>query len=763
MDQAFASAAAAPFVRGSNNAALQPQPTRLSHPQTGSYSSGNQACGFPCNPDSRSTSSRMRISLAEMWFQMSIMHFHTIPAAATFAGRLPCGLHPWIQLAVLLLSACTQLATADETPADAASDATVITRAVSAAADSVVRIRVIGGRQTVDGQAVQSLVTTGLTLTATGEILTSSFATAGQPDAILVEDAEGNRQNAELIAVDNIRRLSLLKATAGVWSPVQQTSSAPPQIGQYALALGRFYPARTPSISLGIISALNRVHGLAIQTDAKVSPINYGGPLVSLNGDVLGILVPISPGGGGAPSTGVEWYDSGIGFAIPLTDAMRVADRLRAGIDLSPGRAGFNLRATSPFSSEVFIEKVLPGSPAEESGLQKNDRLLQIGGTTVTRTATVTSVLAATWAGDTIEVVIDRDGSSLTLQLTPVAALAPPVAAWVGLLPCSPALANQAPDTEEQEHAAPEKVAVPVFVLPGSAAAKAALPESIEISAFNEESVSTFGEIAMLMQAMTPDTEVTVQWRIPGAAEWETSTLRTEQRTESIPPLLPQFIERLQQRISSALPRQAADNPPPASGEVQRQELFNDQTGSGTLLSPPLAEAFPCGLLLLLSSHELTEEQILQRWGTLLRSHALKLLVLRNPEQSALTSDDLPMVDRGLRSAISSSSIDLRRIVAVADGPQLPLAWQLSNSRRTGVRGMAVTSGTLNPSLLRNAASLPALSILQGAVSGSAEDLALAEETLKLLRENGARLTLSGDDQDLLQAISDWTITLQSL
>ena len=699
-----------------------------------------------------------------MRFQIDTMQFSSIFAPATLAGRLQQG----VQLTALLLLACiqlptTQLAAADETPSAAASDTEIITRAVSAVADSVVRIRIIGGRQTIDGQQVQSLVTTGLTLTTTGEILTSSFATAGQPDAILVEDAAGNRQNAELIAVDNIRRLSLLKATAGVWSAVPQTASAPPRIGQYAMALGRFYPSQTPSISLGIVSALNRVHGLALQTDAKVSPINYGGPLVSLNGDVLGILVPISPGGDGAPGTGVEWYDSGIGFAIPMADALRVADRLRSGTDLSPGRAGFNLRSASPFSAEVFIDKVLAGSPAEDAGLRKDDRLLRIGGAAVNRIATVAGVLAATWAGDTIEVVIERDGTASTLQLTPVAVLDQPDVAWLGLLPCTPAQLSPAPAAEPQQQQTLEGAAVPVFVMPAGAAAKSGLPESIEISRFADKSVSTFGELAMLMQEVAPGTEVSVQWRTPAAAEWQTTIVTAEQRTESITQLPPEFIERLQQRIRSALPDQAADGAMPAANPGERQELFSDQNGSGTILSPPLADPFPCGLLLLLSAHDLTEEQILQRWGTLLRSHALKLLVLRNPEQSALTSDDLPMIVRAVGNALSSSAIDPRRILAVADAPQLPLAWQLINSRRSRVRGMAITSGTLSPSLLRNASSLSALSVLQGPVSGTMEEQALAEEALTLLRKNGSRLTLPGVDQDLLQAISDWSISVQSL
>src|SRR5262249_59547133 len=75
------------------------------------------------------------------------------------------------------------------------------------------------------------------------------------------------------------------------------------------------------SVSYGIISALGRVWGKAIQTDAKISPINYGGPLVDVTGRVQGILIPASPRGEDV-TAGFEWYDSGIGFAIPMGDVM---------------------------------------------------------------------------------------------------------------------------------------------------------------------------------------------------------------------------------------------------------------------------------------------------------------------------------------------------------------------------------------------------------------------------------------------------------
>ena len=101
---------------------------------------------------------------------------------------------------------------------------------------------------------------------------------------------------------------------------------------------------RPPSVSVGIISAVGRIWGKAIQTDAKISPINYGGPLIDIEGRVQGILVPASPQGEDV-TAGFEWYDSGIGFAIPMEDVLAVLPRLKQGKDLKKGLLGIRMKS----------------------------------------------------------------------------------------------------------------------------------------------------------------------------------------------------------------------------------------------------------------------------------------------------------------------------------------------------------------------------------------------------------------------------------
>ena len=109
--------------------------------------------------------------------------------------------------------------------------------------------------------------------------------------------------------------LTLLKIEADGLTPLEAVPKEEIFVGQWSIALGRTYENSFPNISVGIISAVGRIWGRAVQTDAKVSPVNYGGPLVDVTGRCLGILVPLQPDDTGE-TAGVDWYDGGIGFAI---------------------------------------------------------------------------------------------------------------------------------------------------------------------------------------------------------------------------------------------------------------------------------------------------------------------------------------------------------------------------------------------------------------------------------------------------------------
>ena len=105
---------------------------------------------------------------------------------------------------------------------------------------------------------------------------------------------------AQRIASDKSRLLTLLKIEATGLPVPRHVPKNEIAEGQWSIALGRTLDAKraqVPSVSVGIISATGRIWGKALQTDAKISPINYGGPMIDIEGRVQGILVPASPQG----------------------------------------------------------------------------------------------------------------------------------------------------------------------------------------------------------------------------------------------------------------------------------------------------------------------------------------------------------------------------------------------------------------------------------------------------------------------------------
>ncbi len=138
--------------------------------------------------------------------------------------------------------------------------------------------------------------TTGVMITPDGYILTSTFNFIQQPPVISVIPSDGKRRFARLLGRDDTRKICLLKIDDVDNMPVPEMADIDEiKVGQWAISLGVGYGDISPALSMGIVSAKNRIGGRAIQTDANISPANYGGPLIDIDGRMLGICVPIEP------------------------------------------------------------------------------------------------------------------------------------------------------------------------------------------------------------------------------------------------------------------------------------------------------------------------------------------------------------------------------------------------------------------------------------------------------------------------------------
>jgi len=242
-------------------------------------------------------------------------------------------------------------------------------------------------------------------------IISSSFNFANKPTAITVSvPGRSDRFVAKVIAHDHSRMVTLLKIDATDLPMPEFVPAGEFRIGQWAIAVGRALDANTehePSISVGVISALGRIWSKMVQTDAKISPVNYGGPLVGIDGRVIGVLVPASPGAEGE-AAGFEWYDSGIGFAVPLEHIQSMLPRLKTGKDLRRGLLGVTPKGSDQYSVAPAIATVTPESTAAKAGVRAGDVILAINDNSVVSMAQALHILGPLYEGDRVSLKVKR-------------------------------------------------------------------------------------------------------------------------------------------------------------------------------------------------------------------------------------------------------------------------------------------------------------------------------------------------------------------
>lgn len=314
---------------------------------------------------------------------------------------------------------------------DDANDATekALKLAAQKVAPFIAKIETAGGRGMIGGgegpggrpggPAVKRGVgpTSGVVVHKDGYVISSAFNFANKPTDIFVTVPGRERKVAKIIANDTSRMLTLLKVDLTDLPVPEAFPTKDVQVGQWTLAMGRTLEPETskaPSVSVGIVSALGRIYGKCIQTDCKVSPVNYGGPLVAVDGRIMGVLIPASTSGEGE-TAGVEWYDSGIGFAIPMEAAFESAKRMMAtGKDLHRGVIGFIPQNPNElYNLPCVIGTVAPESVALKIGLKPGDTITKIDGKSVANYSALQHTLGPKYEGDVIDLTVERDGKEM--------------------------------------------------------------------------------------------------------------------------------------------------------------------------------------------------------------------------------------------------------------------------------------------------------------------------------------------------------------
>ncbi|MGC3969086.1 MAG: PDZ domain-containing protein [Pirellulales bacterium] len=369
---------------------------------------------------------------------------------------------------------------------------------VAAVSPAVVSIETIGGLDTVGEMLVGTGPSSGLIVTSDGYIVSSTVNFAHRPSSIIVGLAGNRRLPAKLVAHDEVRKLVLLKVDA-VGLPIPTPS---PQrdinVGQWSIAVGRTFDAEKTNTSVGIVSAVNRIWGKALQTDAKISPVNYGGPLCDIRGRVMGILVPLSPNET-EDESGAEWYDSGIGFAVPLEHVLATLPRWKQGEDLKAGFVGIRFKGPNIYADAPILAHARANSPAYKAGLRKGDLIRRVDGRPVEIQAQVMEAIQSRYAGDSLKLTLARTNAAtgkeelFDKELTLVDHLDPYKRPFLGFLP----------ERKNGDDKAGDGVGVR-YVFEKSPAADGKLQVSDRITAIGDVAVTSREQLALAVAESEP-------------------------------------------------------------------------------------------------------------------------------------------------------------------------------------------------------------------------------------------------------------------
>ncbi len=548
--------------------------------------------------------------------------------------------------------------------------------AVSRVAPSVVQIQTVGGLERV-GQGKGAMLagtgpTTGVVLTDDGYIISSAFNFAQKPTSILVGLADGSRAPAKLVATDRNRQLALLKVDVVALKlgslPVPEfVPEKDVKVGQWAVAIGRTYEGNQPNVSVGIVSATRRIWGKAIQTDAKVSPSNYGGPLVDIQGRVAGILVPLSQQQS-SELAGVEWYDSGIGFAVSLEQVYKMLPVMKSGKDLYPGVMGISFKG-DPLSGDATIATVRAGSPAAEAGLKAGDKLVEIEGQKVERQSQIKQVIGPRYAGEEITVAVLRDKERIEQKMTLVDKLEPYQHPFLGILPM------RSPRSEA------DGVQVR-YVYPGSAADKAGIKAGDIISSIAGLPVKRRDDMLESMAGLK------FQQKTPVVLKRGSENLTVEATLTGIPDFIPEKLPAA--RAAGGAPAGAR----PEVGLLKDRKITEFENNYLMYVPDNYDPNVPHGILMWI--HEpggYKDDELLARWKAHCDANDLILVAPKSADANKWLPTEIGFLKKVLDKVIADYNVDRTRIVAHGYQGGGSQALQLAFQHRDLVRGVASVDG----------------------------------------------------------------------
>ena len=276
----------------------------------------------------------------------------------------------------------------------------------------------------------------GVVISPDGFLMTN-YHVVQNADKITATLSGGDEFDAEIVGFDKISDLALLKLEGSNFPYAVLGDSDELIIGEWVIALGNpfelFTVSNNPSASVGIISGLNMDFGMQksgkvlqdmIQTDAAINPGNSGGPLINANGKVIGINTFIF----------TDYEDHfrgsvGIGFAIPINIARRIAEELRVNGEIDRGYStGLVVQTVTrsisrylglPEKSGVIIVDIAKQSSAEKSGLKLGDFIVKVNNEHVYKPSDIRKIIIENdlRSGDILKMKVYRDGKLKNIKM----------------------------------------------------------------------------------------------------------------------------------------------------------------------------------------------------------------------------------------------------------------------------------------------------------------------------------------------------------
>ncbi|WP_338764379.1 DegQ family serine endoprotease [Massilia sp. METH4] len=274
-------------------------------------------------------------------------------------------------------------------------------------------------QQAPQEREVQRGVGSGFIISADGYVLTNAHVVAGA-DEVYVTLTDKREFKAKVLGSDTRTDVAVLKVEGANLPVLKMGDSNKIRVGEWVVAIGSPFNLEN-SVTAGIISAKSRDTGEylpLIQSDVAVNPGNSGGPLINMRGEVIGINSQIATLSGAY---------NGISFAVPIDEAMRVADQLKATGKVTRGRIGVQIGPVTRDVAESLglkdargaeVSMVEEGGPAAKAGLRAGDIVIKFNGTDITGSNDLPRLVGNTKPNTRATITVWRQGKAVDLPVT---------------------------------------------------------------------------------------------------------------------------------------------------------------------------------------------------------------------------------------------------------------------------------------------------------------------------------------------------------